>query len=255
MTGNPVGPSQFSEDITLDDVAASLRLEQGEVAAALIKARDSLQEQARLQQQREAKQAAAAAAAEAAERAKPKVGCNIAQLTGVSGTPSESNLCCTIRSTRLAACAFNIFCKASINVLGQQLTCSDTNTLQYWKGTPGCMAKDTHASAMQGPLLELSSQRLLFECASGTTSCTSLVLSNTGSTALHYRWERLQPHPHRRQTAMLFHMPDQQGAVLPNALHTFWYARMQPALCKSASSAVPCLPNVNSWKDFAWTAC
>ncbi|KAL0018983.1 hypothetical protein WJX79_007081 [Trebouxia sp. C0005] len=72
VTGNPVGPSHFSEDITLDDVAASLRLEQGEVAAALIKARDSLQEQARLQQQKEAKQAAAAAAAEAAERAKPK---------------------------------------------------------------------------------------------------------------------------------------------------------------------------------------
>ncbi|DBA87184.1 TPA: hypothetical protein ACH3X2_005188 [Trebouxia sp. C0005] len=83
VTGNPVGPSHFSEDITLDDVAASLRLEQGEVAAALIKARDSLQEQARLQQQKEAKQAAAAAAAEAAERAKPKVGCNSAQSTSV----------------------------------------------------------------------------------------------------------------------------------------------------------------------------
>lgn len=126
VTGNPVGPSHFSKDITLDDVAASLRLEQGEVAAALIKARDSLQEQARLQQQKEAKQAAAAAAAEAAERAKPKVGCNIAQLTSVSQTPSESNSCCTIRSTRLAACACNISCKASINVSGKQLTCSDT---------------------------------------------------------------------------------------------------------------------------------
>jgi len=108
VTGNPVGPSQFSEDITLDDVAASLRLEQGEVAAALIKARDSLQEQARLQQQKEAKQAAAAAAAEAAERAKPKVGCNSAQLTSLSGTPSGSNPCSTIRSIRLTACACTI---------------------------------------------------------------------------------------------------------------------------------------------------
>ncbi|KAL0020544.1 hypothetical protein WJX77_000174 [Trebouxia sp. C0004] len=146
VTGNPVGPSQFSEDITLNDVAASLRLEQGEVAAALIKARDTLQEQARLQQQKETKQVAAAAAAEAAEKGKPK-----------------------------------------------------------------------------GPHLELSGQRLLFECASGITTCTSLALSNTGSTALHYRWERIQPHTHRRQTSMLFYMPDQHGAVLPNALHTFCF--------------------------------
>jgi hypothetical protein len=118
------------------------------------------------------------------------------------------------------------------------------------------MAVDAHDSALQGPLLELSGQRLLFECASGTTTCTSLALSNTGSTALHYRWERIQPHPHRRQTAMLFHMPDQHGAVLPNALHTFWYAHLQPALCKSVSSAVTCLPaNVNSLNDFVWTTC
>ena len=114
------------------------------------------------------------------------------------------------------------------------------------------MAVDMHAYAMQGPVLELSGQRLLFECAPGTTSCTSLVLSNTGSTALHYRWERLHPHPHRRQTAMLFHMPDQHGAVLPNALHTFWYAHVQPALCKSVSSAFFCLPaNVSTLKYFA----
>jgi len=93
VTGNPVGPSQFSEDITLDDVAASLRLEQGEVAAALIKARDSLQEQARLQQLKEAKQAAAAAAAEAAERAKPKVGCNSAQLTRQIGSNCGQSDC------------------------------------------------------------------------------------------------------------------------------------------------------------------
>ena len=115
------------------------------------------------------------------------------------------------------------------------------------------MAVDMHASALQGPLLELSGQRLLFECASGTTSCTSLVLSNTGSTALHYRWERLQPHPYRRQTAMLFHMPDQQGAVLPNAPHTFWYADVQPALCKSISSAGLCLPaNVSALNYLAF---
>ena len=131
VTGSPVGPSHFSEDITLDDVAASLRLEQGEVAAALTKARDSLQEQARLQQQKEAKQIAAAAAAEAAQRAKPKVGCNSAHLTSLNGTLSGSNSCSTIRSTRLTACACTLFCKASINVSGEQLTCSDTNTLQY----------------------------------------------------------------------------------------------------------------------------
>jgi len=131
VTGNPVGPSHFSEDITLDDVAASLRLEQGEVAAALIKARDSLQEQARLQQQKEAKQAAAAAAAEAAERAKPKVGCNSAHLTRLSGIPNGSSSCNTIRLTRLSACAFTIDLQSSIIISRNQLTCSDTNTLQY----------------------------------------------------------------------------------------------------------------------------
>ncbi len=131
VTGNPVGPSHLSEDITLDDVAASLRLEQGEVAAALIKARDSLQEQARLQQQKEAKQAAAAAAAEAAERAKPKVDFSTVQLTNLTGTPSGSSLCSTIRLTRLAACARKTSCKASNNVSGKQLTCCDTNTLIY----------------------------------------------------------------------------------------------------------------------------
>ena len=73
VTGSPVIPSQLSENITLDDLAASLRLEHTDVAAALIKARDSLQEQARLQQQKQAKEAAIAEAAAAAQMAKPKV--------------------------------------------------------------------------------------------------------------------------------------------------------------------------------------
>lgn len=73
--------------------------------------------------------------------------------------------------------------------------------------------------------MELSSQRLLFECPAGTTTCTSLALTNIGSTALYYRWERIEAHPNRRPTAMLFHIPDQNGAVLPGALHTFWYAQ------------------------------
>ena len=74
VTGNPVKPGLVSEVITLDDLAASLRLEHGEVAAALMKARDSLQEQARSQQQKEAQELSAAEAAAAIERAKPKVG-------------------------------------------------------------------------------------------------------------------------------------------------------------------------------------
>ena len=72
VLGHSVQPSCQSSDITLDDLIASLRLEQGELAAALVKARDGLQEQARLQHETQAKQAAAAAALLAAEKAKPK---------------------------------------------------------------------------------------------------------------------------------------------------------------------------------------
>lgn len=72
VLGHSVQPSCLSSDITLDDVVASLRLEQGEVAAALVRTRDGLQEQARLQHEYQAKQAAAAAALLAAEKAKPK---------------------------------------------------------------------------------------------------------------------------------------------------------------------------------------
>lgn len=72
VLGHTVQPTCLSSDITLDDLVASLRLEQGEVAAALVKARDGLQEQARLQHEYDAKQAAAAAAVLAAEKAKPK---------------------------------------------------------------------------------------------------------------------------------------------------------------------------------------
>lgn len=72
VLGHSVQPTCLSSHITLDDLVASLRLEQGEVAAALVKARDSLHEQARLQHEYEAKQAAAAAALLAAEKAKPK---------------------------------------------------------------------------------------------------------------------------------------------------------------------------------------
>ena len=72
VLGHTMQPTCLSSHITLDDLVASLRLEQGEVAAALVKTRDSLQEQARLQCEYEAKQAAAAAALLAAEKAKPK---------------------------------------------------------------------------------------------------------------------------------------------------------------------------------------
>lgn len=72
VQGHTVQPACLSSHITLEDLIASLRLEQGEVAAALVKARDSLKEQARTQQQHEAKQAASAAALLAAEKAKPK---------------------------------------------------------------------------------------------------------------------------------------------------------------------------------------
>ena len=72
VQGTSVHPAHLSATITLDDLAASLRLEQGEVATALMKARDSLQEHARLQQHKQAKEAAAAAALLAAEKAQPK---------------------------------------------------------------------------------------------------------------------------------------------------------------------------------------
>ena len=52
VTGTPVTPTLLSEDITLDDLAASLRMEHAEVATALLKTRDCLQEQTRQQQRR-----------------------------------------------------------------------------------------------------------------------------------------------------------------------------------------------------------
>ena len=70
--------------------------------------------------------------------------------------------------------------------------------------------------------MELSSQRLLFECASGTSTSAVLTVTNTGSTALYYRWERIAPPPRRQETPVLFHLPDQSGSVLPAAVHTFW---------------------------------
>lgn len=70
--------------------------------------------------------------------------------------------------------------------------------------------------------MELSSQRLLFECPSGTSSSGILTVANTGSTALYYRWERIAPPPRRQEAPVLFHLHDQSGSVLPAALHTFW---------------------------------
>ena len=74
--------------------------------------------------------------------------------------------------------------------------------------------------------MELSGHRLLFECSAGSTACAGLALTNTGSTCLYYRWERIQPSHHRRHPANLFHLPDQAGAVLPGALHNFWYVQI-----------------------------
>ncbi|DBA87185.1 TPA: hypothetical protein ACH3X2_005189 [Trebouxia sp. C0005] len=68
------------------------------------------------------------------------------------------------------------------------------------------MAVDTHASALQGPLLELSGQRLLFECASGTTTCTSLALKT---------WV-LHTHPSTPQGP--HHVTLRGAAVGPNVL-------------------------------------
>ena len=70
--------------------------------------------------------------------------------------------------------------------------------------------------------MELSSQRLLFQCASGTSASAALTITNTGSTALYYRWERVATQAHQPQRPMLFQLSDQNGAVLPGALHTFW---------------------------------
>lgn len=82
---------------------------------------------------------------------------------------------------------------------------------------------------MQGPLLELSTQRLLFECPSGGNTCVTLTAHNTGSTALHYRWERLQSGASASTSPALFKTADQHGVVLPGALHTFWYAQSRYA--------------------------
>ena len=80
---------------------------------------------------------------------------------------------------------------------------------------------------VQGPLLELSSQRLLFECPAGGSASASLTVHNTGSTALHYRWERLQSDTSAKSSPVLFRSADQHGAILPGALHTFWYVQLQ----------------------------
>ena len=90
----------------------------------------------------------------------------------------------------------------------------------YWRDAGhDCMAQGL--DLLQGPLMELSHQRLLFECASGTSASAVLTITNTGSTALYYRWEQAAPQPHQPMS-MQFHLSDQNGAVLPGALHTFW---------------------------------
>ena len=100
LQGQSVSPTCLSSDISLDDLIASLRLEQGELAAALLTAQDSLQEQARLQQQMEAKQAAAAAAHLAAEKAKPKARpasvLHTLSFSPYVGVPRSSVSCCPI---------------------------------------------------------------------------------------------------------------------------------------------------------------
>ena len=71
-------------------------------------------------------------------------------------------------------------------------------------------------------MLELSSQRLLFECPAGGAACSTVTLTNTGSTALHYRWERSQAKPAASTSPQVFRTSDLHGVVLPGALHTAW---------------------------------
>lgn len=73
VQGQAVQASQLASEIGLDEIAASLRLEHGQVAAALLKAKEALQKQRQAQQQQQQRQAAAAAAQSAAAAAKPKV--------------------------------------------------------------------------------------------------------------------------------------------------------------------------------------
>ena len=75
VSGKPVTPTHPSSVISLEDLAASLRLEHVEAATALLKTREVLHEQAWLQRRQEEKEAAQAEAAAAAQRAKPKVLC------------------------------------------------------------------------------------------------------------------------------------------------------------------------------------
>lgn len=99
--------------------------------------------------------------------------------------------------------------------------------------------------------MEVSAQRLLFECGPGRTACASLAVSNRGSTCLHYRWERLQPPHHRRHPANLFHLPDQTGAVLPGASRTFWCALTLQSCCSSGH----CIPALSAKVLFCTLAC
>ena len=73
VQGRAVQSSEVRSEIGIEEVAASLRLEHGQVAAALLKARDSLLKNRQAQQQQQEKQAAAAAAASVAAASKPKV--------------------------------------------------------------------------------------------------------------------------------------------------------------------------------------
>lgn len=73
VQGQAVQSTEVGPEIGLDEIAASLRLEHGPVAAALLKARDALQKQQQAQQQRQREEAAAATAQSHAAAQKPKV--------------------------------------------------------------------------------------------------------------------------------------------------------------------------------------
>lgn len=77
--------------------------------------------------------------------------------------------------------------------------------------------------------MDLNAQRLLFECPSGGNASAALTAHNTGSTALHYRWERQKAAPVPTHGPGVFRIVDQHGVILPGALHTFWY--VHPLLC------------------------
>ena len=116
VQGQAVQTSEVGPEIGLDEIAASLRLEHGPVAAALLKARDALQKQQQAQQQRQQEEAAAATAQSRSAAQKPKVSQDCILLLAVQ--MSQAVLCgCLVNGcSRHADCAVSGYCSINEDV-------------------------------------------------------------------------------------------------------------------------------------------